>query len=111
MKIVDESILFFSRVSLSKFSGSSLQYVGIRGIYIGVCLECKRSVFPKQSGLATWPRDLIESRVNCLARLKVLFCNAPAGMTLQLPCTLHTCASFGDLPTASQLRDPVVRPC
>ena len=60
MKIVDESILFFSRVSLSKFSGSSLQYVGIRGICTGVCLGCEMSVFPNQSGLATWPRDLIE---------------------------------------------------
>ena len=63
MKFVDESILFFSRVSLSKFSGSTLHFMGIRGIYTGVCMECKESVFPKQSGLATWPRDLIESRV------------------------------------------------
>ena len=44
MKIVDESILFFS---FKIISGSFLQYVGIRGIYIGVCLECERSVFPK----------------------------------------------------------------
>ena len=54
------------------------------GIYTGVYLECEISVFPKQSGLATWPRDLIESRVNCLARLKVLFYSAPVGMTLQI---------------------------
>ena len=58
MKIVDESILFFS---LKILSGSSLQYVGIRGIYTSVCLECERSVFPKQGGLATWPHDLTES--------------------------------------------------
>ena len=64
VKIVDESILFFSRVSLSKIlSRSSLHFVGIRGIYIGVCMECEESVFPKQSGLATWPHDLIKSRV------------------------------------------------
>ena len=50
MKIMDEPILFFSRVSLKILSGNSLQYVGIRGIYTGVCLECKRSIFPKQSG-------------------------------------------------------------
>ena len=44
MKIVDKLILFFSRVfSLKILSGSFLQYVGIRGIYTGVCLECKRS--------------------------------------------------------------------
>ena len=47
IKIVDESILFFSRVSLSKFSRSSLHFVGIKGIYTGICLECEESVFPK----------------------------------------------------------------
>ena len=41
VKIVDESILFFSRVSLSKFSlkilfGSFQYFVGIKGIYTGV---------------------------------------------------------------------------
>ena len=50
MKIVDESILFFS---LKILFGIALQYVGIMGIYTGVCLECERSIFPKQSGLAT----------------------------------------------------------
>ena len=41
----------FSLGFLSKIlSGSSLQYVGIRGIYTGVCLECERSVFPNKSG-------------------------------------------------------------
>ena len=43
MNIVDDSILFFFRVSLKILSGNSLQYVGIRGIYIGVCLEYERS--------------------------------------------------------------------
>ena len=51
------------------------------------------------------------SRANCLARLEVLFCSAPVGMTLQLLCMLHTCASFGDLPTASHSRDPVASLC
>ena len=60
---MDESILFFSRVSLLKFSPEALYFVGIRGIYISVCMECEESVFPKQSGLASWPRDLAESRV------------------------------------------------
>ena len=53
MKIVDESIKILF--------GSSLHFVGIKGIYTGVCLECKESVFPKQSGLATWPLDLTRS--------------------------------------------------
>ena len=63
MKIMDESILFFSWVSLSKFSLEALYFVGIRGIYTSVCMEREESIFPKQSGLATWPRNLIESRV------------------------------------------------
>ena len=49
--------------SLKILFESSLHFVGIRGIYIGICMECEELVFPKQSGLATWPRDLIESRV------------------------------------------------
>ena len=60
MKIVDESILFFSKISLKILSGNSLQYVGIRGVYTDVCLECEKLVFPKQSGLVTWPHDLTE---------------------------------------------------
>ena len=65
MKNVDESILFFPRVSLSKFFLEAFYntWVGVRGIYTGVCLECEKSVFPKQSGLATWPCDWTESRV------------------------------------------------
>ena len=43
MKIVDESILYFSRVSLSKFSLEPSTIHGYKGIYTGVCLECKRS--------------------------------------------------------------------
>ena len=47
MKIVDESILFFSRVFLSKCSlENSQNFVGIRGIYTGVRKECEESVSP-----------------------------------------------------------------
>ena len=89
--------------------------MGIRGIYTGVCLECKMPVFPKQSGLATWPRDWLSCkfklRANCLVSLWLLSCNATASLTLQLLCMFHMCVSFGDLPTVSQLRDLVTRPC
>ena len=73
--------------------------------------NAKGQVCNKHGGLAAWPRDLTESRANCLARLEVLSCSAPAGVTLQLPYMLHTCASFGDLPAMSLPRDPVARPC
>ena len=53
MKIVDESILFFSRVSLLIFFLEAL-YIswGIRGIYTGVRMECEKLGFSKQSWLA-----------------------------------------------------------
>ena len=46
MKIMDESILFFSRVSLSKFSLEKLStFRGYKGIYSRVCMECEESGF------------------------------------------------------------------
>ena len=115
MKIVDESILFFSRVSLKILSGSYLQYVGIRGIYTGVCLESKGQFFPNRVnwrlGLATWLSCESKLRDNSLASWKFLSCSATAGVTLQLFCMFHTCTSFGDLQAASQSRDPIARPC
>ena len=53
------SLRFFSQ----NLSRSYLQYVGIRGIYIGVCLDAKGQVCNKQNGLAAWPHDLTKSRV------------------------------------------------
>ena len=61
MKIVDESISFFSRISLKILSGSSLHSMGIRGIYTRVGVECEESDFSKQSWLAAWPHNLTES--------------------------------------------------
>ena len=51
-----------------------------------------------------------EPRANYLASLEVLSYSALAPMTLQLPCMLHTCATFGESQVASQSRDPIVRP-
>ena len=41
------NLVFLYGFSLKILSGSSQQYVGLKGIYIGVCLKCERSVFPK----------------------------------------------------------------
>ena len=51
VKIVDESILFFSRVSLSIFFLEAL-YIswGIRGIYTRVRVECEELVFQNRVG-------------------------------------------------------------
>ena len=43
MKIVDLSILFFSRVSLSKFFGNSLHFMGM--IFIAVYVRNVKSQF------------------------------------------------------------------
>ena len=64
MKIGDESILFLSRVSLSKFSLEALFLSLVKmGIYTGVRMECEESGFSKQGWLTAWPRGLTESRV------------------------------------------------
>ena len=60
----------------------------------------KSPVSNKQGVLAIRSRDWNESRANCLARLEVLSCSVTASVALQLPCMLHTCATFGDLPVA-----------
>ena len=58
MKIVDESILFFSRVFLSKFSlESSVHFMGIRVFIVGCMRNAKGQVSNKQGILATQPRD------------------------------------------------------
>ena len=81
------SLGFLSQNSLWKLS----TFRGYKGIYSRVYQECKESVTTKQGILATRPRYWNKSRVNCLARLEVLSCSAPAGVTLQLSSMLHTC--------------------
>ena len=55
-------------------------------------------------GLTTGLSNVFKLRANGLASLRLLSCSATAGMTLQLPCMLHTCANFGGLPIMSHLR-------
>ena len=53
-KIVDESILFFSRVSLSKILfGNSLHFMGIRVFIVGYEMECEKSFFSKTGSLVS----------------------------------------------------------
>ena len=83
--------------------------MGIRVFIVGCIRNAKGQVSNKQGIPMTRPRNWNESRANCLARLKVLSYSATAGVTLQLPCMLHTCATFGNLPVTSPLWDPVTR--
>ena len=49
-KILDESILLFFRVYLSKFSLEALHCVGIKVFIVGYEKECKKSFFCKTGG-------------------------------------------------------------
>ena len=101
MKIVDESILFFSFKILSR---SSLHFVGIRIFIVGCVWNAKSQLQPNKVfwrlELMTWTSHEFESWANCLARLKILSCRATAGVTPQLPLhASHVCHS-GNLPVA-----------
>ena len=114
MKIVDESILFFSRVSLSKIlSRSFLHFVGIKVFIIG-CIRNTKGQFSSNKALwrlelATEMRLEFELLANCLARLEVLSCSAIVGVTLQLSYMLHTCATFGDSPIVRSSREALFK--
>ena len=73
----------------------------MKGFYTGVRMECEEPGSSKQSWLATWPRDLIESRANKIARLDFLSCSAPASMMLQLLSMLGMYATSGEIGRAS----------
>ena len=65
MKIVDESIFFFSMVSLSRFSLEALFLSWVKGgIYTGVRMECEESGFSKQGWLAAWLSREFQPRGN-----------------------------------------------
>ena len=85
VKIVDESILVFSRVSISKFSRQLSTFHGYKGIYSRVCEECERSFFYITGHSGNSVSRMNESRGNCLAKLYFLSCSAPTVVTLQLP--------------------------
>ena len=80
------SLGFLSQNSLWKLS----TFRGYKSIYSRVCMEFEESVTTKHGVLATRARDWNKSQANCLAKLEVLSCSATAGVTLQLPCMLHT---------------------
>ena len=115
VKIVDESILFFSRVSLSIFSLEALNILWVWGVFILVCVWNAKSQFFQNRvgwwlGLATWLSHEFKPQTNWMASLDFLPCSAPAGMTLQLLSMLGTCATSRGLLAASYPRGPVASP-
>ena len=89
MKIGDESILFFSRVSLSKLSMEALFLSWVKGVFIlGWEWNVKSQVFQNRAGswlgLAAWLSREFQPRGNWIASCPILSYSAPAGVTLQL---------------------------
>ena len=65
MKIRDESIMFFTRVSLSNLYLEALFLSWVKGVFIlGSEWNVKCQIFSKQGLLAAWPCGLTESRVS-----------------------------------------------
>ena len=89
MKIGDESILFFSRVSLSKLSLEALFLSWVKGVFIlGWEWNVKSQVFQNRAGswlgLTAWLSREFQPRGNWIASCPILSYSAPAGVTLQL---------------------------
>ena len=107
------NLVFLKGFSLKTLSGSSLQFVGIRAFIVG-CMRNAKGQF--SSYKAFWRLDLVtgtsgefELRANCLARLEVLSCSAPAVVTFQLPCMLHMCATFSDSPIVRSSHEALLK--
>ena len=89
MKIRDESILFFSKVSLSKFSLEALFLSWVKGVFIlGWEWNVKSKVFQNKAGLwlglAAWLSREFQPQGNWTASCPMLSYSALASMTLQL---------------------------
>ena len=48
------NLIFLKSFSLKILSGISISFVGKKGIYIGVRMECEESGFSKQGWLVAW---------------------------------------------------------
>ena len=110
---LDESIMFFSRVSLSIVSLEALNISWVWEVFV---LEwewnAKSQVFQNradwQLGLVTWLSREFKLWANRIARLDFLSCSAPSGMTFHLLCMLHLCASSGGLLAVSPNRESLL---
>ena len=89
MKIGDESILFFSRVSLLKFSLEALFLSWVKWVFIlGWEWKMKSQVFQNKVsswlGLTAWLSCEFQPRDNWMASCPILSYSALVGVTLQL---------------------------
>ena len=111
MKIGDESILFFSRISLSKFSLEALFLSWIKGVFIlGWQWNVKSQVFQNRTGLRLY--WVASSSCEVIEWSVVLFCP----VVLQLAWRFNFwhawhISSFWRLAAASHPQNLVVSPC
>ena len=107
---MDDSILFFSRVSLSKFSLEALFHLWVWGVFIlGWEENVKRQVFQNrggsQLGLVAWLSREFQPCDNRTASCPILSCSALASMIVHLlAClarVLHLAACSRELPARS----------
>ena len=103
---MDESILFFSRVSLSKLSQEALFLSWVKGVFIlGWEWNMKSQVFSKQGWLAIWLSREFQPWGNWTANCPILSCTALVGVTLQLlaclACVLPLVACSRESPARS----------
>ena len=108
MKIGDESILFFSRVSLSNFSLEAIFLSWVKGVFIlGWEWNVKSQVF--QNRVASWLDWAASSSREVTEQPVVLFCL----VVLQLAWRFNFwhVSSYWLLAAASHPQDPVASPC
>ena len=106
------SLGFLSPNSLWKLS----TFHGYKDLYIlGWEWNAKSKVFQNKAGwrlsLATWLSREFKPRVNKTASLDFFSYSTPAGVTIHLLYTLHSCAAVGGLPVTSHPRVPVAILC
>ena len=96
MKIVDESILFFSMISLSKFSLEALYNMWVEGVFILVCVwNVKGQFFPNRVvwrlGLVIGLSHEFKSQANYLASLGLLSCSEQLARRFSFWHAWHVC--------------------
>ena len=93
--------------SLKILSGSSLSFVGIKGIHTRMRMECEESGFSKQGWLVAWLSREFQPWDNRTATCPILSCSALASMTLQL----FSCLARVQLPAACNRELPTRSNC
>ena len=99
---MDESVLLFSRVSLSKFSLEALfftlHFMGIRVFIVGCEFKCEKTNFSKTAcfgeSIATEMSREFQSPITRIGQAVLFVMQCFSWPDSSSSCMLHTCASF-----------------